>query len=73
MTGDVADNIPKVECEEDFERNTKLISLLNLPEDIEKQIVEKIKDLPKKELMIEEISFPSVRKQYYQVYEKKEK
>jgi len=70
MKGDIADNIKGVKEEGNFEEKVKIISLLNLPEDIETKIIEKIKDLPKKELRIEDIPFESVRKQYYKIYER---
>lgn len=56
---------------EDYENREKCISLLNLPEWVENQILEAYNNLEEKEDKIEDIPFKSIRERYSKLYDDK--
>ncbi|MFH0806073.1 MAG: hypothetical protein V1901_04310 [Patescibacteria group bacterium] len=68
--GDKADNIlgkPKDDKEREIRR--QIISLIDLPDFVEKPITEKLLNLPQKNIYWERVPFKSIRKQLQNLYE----
>jgi hypothetical protein len=60
--------ISPILTQEDYETREKLINLLTLPDFVEKIIVDKLSSLPSKELNLNYLSSPSIRKRFEEIY-----
>jgi len=56
--------------EKDFEKRNKIVNLMTLPEEIEKQIDEHLTIFPEKDWLISELPFKSLHSRFETIYEK---
>lgn len=74
--GDVSDNIIPDKLNdtiEDVILREKLVDLLNLPDFVEKPIIEILSNLPKKELHLDKLPFKNSKEKFLQIYDPKYK
>lgn len=73
--GDVADNIFASinDIKEDYELRYMIVNLLHLPDEIENAIIEKFKELEKKELHLEKLPFPKMQEKFMKIYDEQYK
>jgi 5'-3' exonuclease len=72
--GDVSDNIltRPTDTDEDFELRHFIVNLLELPDYIEEAIIEKLKQLPQKQIDFSKLPYPdSLAKRFPEIYKKK--
>jgi hypothetical protein len=69
IQGDVSDNLlDKPSSEAEFERRKKIVDLIQLPLEIEQPIKEALDKIMPKNLYIEKVPFPSIRKKLAKIY-----
>ena len=70
--GDVSDNIipSPNDTDEDYELRYMIVNLLKLPDEIENAIVEKLSNLPKKELNLDCLPFKGIKDKFLKIYNK---
>ena len=64
------DLISPILSKEDYDRRLKIVSLLELPEEVDEKIKEKVSVLPRKELIFENIPYKTLRERMRKLYDK---
>lgn len=66
---ETADNLTsEITTEAEYLRREKIVTLLRLPEEVEKKVEEKIRFLPEKEFIFELLPFSAIREEFKTIY-----